>query len=154
METTETSERKELPPLSPATGSPSSNLKSLLEKITPLPWELYGTTIFRGGKDRGANVATAGSPRASTSVGYTDLRCSDPDLEEAYRNAAYMHHAANALPAIVKLVEAMDCQCSPFIHNRHGIIPPYKCDRCKILAITEVKMENVGDEPPRKENHE
>jgi len=46
MKSNPTSERKELPPLSPATGSPSSNLKSLLEKITLLPWNDSEGTFF------------------------------------------------------------------------------------------------------------
>lgn len=44
-----------------ATGSPSSNLKSLLERITPLPWKSYGNEILNGPRENRTYQIHAGN---------------------------------------------------------------------------------------------
>jgi hypothetical protein len=113
-------------------------LDELLKKITPLPWEIYGPHIYRGGKDpKGANVASVGCLRAKTEVGYTVLRCTDPDIREAYRNAEYLHHAANALP---ELVEAVRVTLKENAHLADGDVCTLKSLKDALARATEVKL--------------
>jgi hypothetical protein len=83
-----------------------NTIEARLGGITPGPWESYATHVYAPGEN-GANSCSFGEPRATTTVGYQDIRVSSPDLEEQYRNVAFVTHAPADVAALVAEVKRL-----------------------------------------------
>lgn len=80
----------------------STSLAEVLAKITPLPW-----AVSRWDYKKGEEVRThieAGSDVVATVV---DLWCMDERSAERDANAAYLAHAANVLPGLVRAADLL-----------------------------------------------
>jgi hypothetical protein len=71
---------------------------------TPGPWECFGAHIYSPG-EKGANICSISEPRATRYVGYTELKTSSDDLEEAFANARLISAAPELLEAVRDLIE-------------------------------------------------
>lgn len=112
------------PVLASASGSPSSKLESLLEKITKLPWKEGGR-----GQEGLHSLRICAGGFVIGDVWYQTASNYAPRRENAEANADYLVHAANVLP---QLIEAMRRQCADIYHP----------DLLEALQIAEGKMEN------------
>ena len=116
-----------VPALASASGSPSSNLKSLLKRIACLPWK------WKEG------------------VGKTAVVSSDENLvcqfwgtidDESLANVKYQVHAANVLPELVTAFDGLNLKC--LMRIPESTVPP--CEKCPTCiaraALLKAKMEN------------
>lgn len=75
------------------------------QKWTKGPWEIAGAVhVYAPGKN-GANICTIGEPRASASVGYTELELGSKDSNEAYANAVLVAAAPDLYEACKAMAE-------------------------------------------------
>jgi len=79
------------------------DLRALLEKATARPWMGRAEHIH----SRSGNVCSVSSPRASTIVGYHEVKLGADDAEEAWANAALIVAAVNALPDLIAALRAL-----------------------------------------------
>lgn len=73
---------------------------------TPTPWFERACHVYARGPN-GANICTMSEPRASTTVGYTEVEIGSRDLEEAHENAAFIVRAVNSHAELIAALNAM-----------------------------------------------
>ena len=111
-----------------AHGSPSSNLQSLLKRITPLPWLANATGDIHGSDGQLLGCVLDNPDDGTQPLGE----------ETSDANEEYLTHAVNMFPrllAAAKHLAGCDCQSS------YIKVPCSQCDAA-IAAIIEAEMEN------------
>jgi hypothetical protein len=87
------------------------NFKRLLESATERPWIQSGSHVYAAGEkgvyaagEKGANICAISEPRATRTVGYTELGYGGPDIREAYANARLLCLGANHVGELVGIL--------------------------------------------------
>ena len=74
---------------------------------TPGPWTHEGRFVVAYGEN-GANICAISEPRASSTVGYTELTRNSKDGQEAYANARLIAAAPDLLAAARDAIVALE----------------------------------------------
>lgn len=69
---------------------------------TPLPWKLTGATLVYSTE---GTICAMSQVRHSRFVEFSDVGPTDPDFDEACKNAAYIVHACNCFPELLEALE-------------------------------------------------
>lgn len=118
--------------------------KTLLKQATPLPLKRLGVHIFADGK-KGANVASASSPRQRTDVGYSEFVL-NKDAREAFANAKLLCHSANVLPKALEALKSVEREIDSLVPNhRHNDSECLHCALKRRIRDAIAEIENVKE---------